>query len=123
MEKTRVALIDAYVRLGCAQADSVLNENKTESPIQSPSTSPTSSLPPSVTPTDVDSTVAEVQKFVELTDAKVLLVDVNYISSCSMDVYKCHQQSSIIIDVSSVSCLFYCTFAYSGPYSIPPFNW
>ena len=73
MEKTRTALVDAYVRLGCAQADYILNQNKTASnKTESPTASPTSTVPPSVTSSDVEQTVSEVQKYIDLTDQKVL---------------------------------------------------
>lgn len=71
MEKTRTALIDAYVRLGCAQGDSVLHQNKTESPVDSANTSPTSTTLPSDMALDLELTVTEVQKFIELSDTKV----------------------------------------------------
>lgn len=74
MEKTRTALIDAYVRLGCAQGDSLLHQNKMESPIESPNTSPTSTTLPNVTASDLELTVTEVQKFIELSDTKVFNV-------------------------------------------------
>ena len=73
MDKTRSAIIDAYVRLGCAQGDSLLHHNKADSPAESTSTSPTSTTPPNVTPTDLELTITEVQKFVELSDTKVFV--------------------------------------------------
>ena len=71
MEKTRSALIDAYVRLGCAQGDILLDRIKTESSVGSHNASPTSTTPSNVTSTDLEFTVSELQKFVEITDAKV----------------------------------------------------
>jgi len=83
MEKTRSSLIDAYVRLGCAQADSLLHHNKADSPAECIYTSPTSTSSPSVALTDLELTISEVQKFVELSDVKVFvklfLMNDNYI--------------------------------------------
>jgi len=80
MEKTRTSLVDAYVRLGCAQGDYLIQQNKlsttvtTEYPTtESPTTSsPTStSAPDFITAADLDNTFTEVQKFVDAADSKV----------------------------------------------------
>ena len=81
MEKMRTSLVDAYVRLGCAQGDYLIQQRKltattttaaavTESPTTS---SPTSTTAPDfITAADLNNTFTEVQKFVEASDAKVL---------------------------------------------------
>jgi len=78
MEKMRTSLVDAYVRLGCAQGDYLIQQSKspTETTSDSPTTpSPTStSAPELLTAADLDSTFAEVQKFVDASDAKVVVV-------------------------------------------------
>jgi len=78
MEKMRTSLVDAYVRLGCAQGDYLIQQRKltattttttNESPTtSSPSATPTADL---ITATDLDSTFADVQKFVDASDSKV----------------------------------------------------
>ena len=86
MEKMRTSLVDAYVRLGCAQGDYLIQQSKlptttttaatatttTESPTTTPSPTSTSA-PDFLTATDLDATFAEVQKFVDASDAKVVV--------------------------------------------------
>lgn len=76
MEKMRTSLVDAYVRLGCAQGDYLIQQSKlTTVTTDSPTTSPTStSAPDFITAADLDSTFTEVQKFVDASDAKVLII-------------------------------------------------
>ena len=77
MEKMRTSLVDAYVRLGCAQGDHLIQQTKltaattTDSPLTA---SPTSTSAPdfSITAADLDNTFTEVQKFVDASDTKVL---------------------------------------------------
>jgi len=79
MEKMRTSLVDAYVRLGCAQGDYLIQQGKliamstaTEnSPTSSSPTSTTAAAPDFITPADLDTTFNEVQKFVDASDAKV----------------------------------------------------
>jgi len=77
MEKMRTSLVDAYVRLGCAQGDYLIQQNKlpattaTESPT---SLSPTSTSGPDfITAADLDNTFTEVQKFIDASDTKVIV--------------------------------------------------
>jgi len=71
--------VDAYVRLGCAQGDYLIQQSKqttttTTTATESPTTSPTSTTAPPhdfITPADLDTTFTEVQKFVDASDAKV----------------------------------------------------
>jgi len=94
MEKMRTSLVDAYVRLGCAQGDYLIQQSKlptttttgttttttttttaaatTESPTMTPSPTSTSA-PDFLTAADLDATFAEVQKFVDASDAKVVV--------------------------------------------------
>jgi len=73
--------VDAYVRLGCAQGDYLIQQRKlsgtttTAAVTESPTTSPTSTTAPDfITAADLDNTFTEVQKFVEASDAKVRLL-------------------------------------------------
>jgi len=69
--------VDAYVRLGCAQGDYLIQQSKftaaTTTATESPTTSsPTSTSPPDfITAADLDNTFTDVQKFVDASDAKV----------------------------------------------------
>lgn len=69
-------LVDAYVRLGCAQAD-CLQQQQQQSTSEAPPTTASdaalisSSSPSPVSLADLDATVAELQKWVDLTDSKV----------------------------------------------------
>lgn len=80
MEKMRTSLVDAYVRLGCAQGDYLIQQSKltatTTTTTESPTTSSptTTSAPDFITAGDLDSTFNEVQKFVDASDAKVSTV-------------------------------------------------
>jgi tripeptidyl-peptidase-2 len=74
MDKQKGWLLDALVRLGCAQAD-VLSE-KEKSPEEEPS-STTSDLP-DISIQDLDNTVKQVQKLADLTDTKVLQLSVRH---------------------------------------------
>ncbi len=68
MDKQKTSVIDAYVRLGCAQSDMLLEQAKSES-LESSADSTAEST--SVTVEDVEETVKSLQKWVELTDSKV----------------------------------------------------
>ncbi|XP_046339901.1 tripeptidyl-peptidase 2-like [Haliotis rufescens] len=69
MDKQKSALVEAYVHLGCAQAD-VLSQPQEATD----STDDSSSVivPPQVSMKDLDDTFVEIQKWADLTDAKVL---------------------------------------------------
>ena len=77
-----MSLVDAYVRLGCAQGDYLIQQSKltattTTAVTDSPTTSPTStSAPDFITAADLNNTFTEVQKFVEASDTKVLSLSV-----------------------------------------------
>ena len=79
MEKMKTSLVDAYVRLGCAQGDYLIQQSKTTPATDTTAAettcgcpSPTSTSPPElITAAGLDSTFAEVQKFVDASDAKV----------------------------------------------------
>ena len=78
MEKMRTSLVDAYVRLGCAQGDYLIQQSKlaaatTTTETESPTTSsPTStSAPDFITAADLNNTFTEAQKFIDASDAKV----------------------------------------------------
>lgn len=77
MEKMRTSLVDAYVRLGCAQGDYLIQQSKLPTTTtDSPTTpSPTStSAPDLLTADDFNNTFTEVQKFVDASDSKVGMV-------------------------------------------------
>ena len=59
MDKQKSALIDALVRLGCAQADSLLETPADEE------------LPQEVSVSSVDNTYEEIQKWADPNDSKV----------------------------------------------------
>ena len=74
MEKMRTSLVDAYVRLGCAQGDYLIQQSKltATTTTESPTSSPTStSAPDFISAADLDNTFTEVQKFIDASDAKV----------------------------------------------------
>ncbi len=64
MDKQKATLIDAHVRLGSAQGDSILEQKKTED-------KPSSTSLPEVSIKDVDDTVQDLQKWADLNDSKV----------------------------------------------------
>jgi tripeptidyl-peptidase-2 len=76
MEKMKSSLIDAYVRLGCAQGDYLLQQHsKTENVAAAVSSStPTSPMSSDITLADLETTVTDIQRFIELTDPKVYML-------------------------------------------------
>ena len=89
MERMKTSLVDAYVRLGCAQGDYLIQQSKlTATTDEYPTTSsPTStSATDFITAADLDHTFTEVQKFVDASDAKVP-------SSSSQTNTQTHKQS------------------------------
>jgi len=70
MEKNKIILVDAYVRLGCAQGDWILQKRTGTDSAGSTATPPP---PPTLTLSvqDIDDTLIEVQKLVDLNDPKV----------------------------------------------------
>ena len=73
MDKLKAMLLDAYVKLGCAQADAIarppeVTELSTEESLEDPSIV---SLSPQVTVQDIDETFVQIQKWADLNDVKV----------------------------------------------------
>ena len=72
MDKLKTSLIDASVRLGCAQADVVIEAQKSTS-TQGEEREETSvmSTTPQVSAKHVDDTLQQLQQWVDITDSKV----------------------------------------------------
>ena len=72
MDKMKTSLIDAYVRLGCAQADVVLEKQKATSTQEEDGENNTAmSSTAHVTPKDVDDTLQQLQQWADVIDSKV----------------------------------------------------
>lgn len=101
MDKQKSALVEAYVHLGCAQAD-VLSQPQEATD----STDDSSSVivPPQVSMKDLDDTFVEIQKWADLTDAKVTTFGTSFketsvellLQNRSSGFHDCHESQPVI---------------------------
>ena len=101
MDKQKQGVVDTYTRLGCAQADVLLEIHRrvsaeTKMAGQTEQTEGTSeSLPtlPAVTVKELDDTLSNLQKWTDVTDPKVTLPNHNL----THVIIKCHAAMNILI--------------------------